>query len=233
MRFAFIIVICSALFCRADELAAGRWEGSAQIPGQQLRLIVDLARDGSAWSGSIIVPGYGVKGVPLKDVTVNGSDLSFSIKDALSGPKVEPPKFTARVDASGKMSGEMLQAGNKAPFTLGKIGPPQVETSPSNTAIAKELEGEWKGEYEMLGYARKVTLKLMNRGAEGAGADFLIVGKKENHLPVDLITQSGDFVTIESHSFGITYEARRKGDQLEGTLLQGAVETPLALKRAD
>ncbi len=233
MRFAFIIVLCSALLARADEPAAGRWEGSAQIPGQELRLIVDLARDGGAWSGSIIVPGFGVKGAPLKDITLNGSDLSFSIKGALSGQNVEPPKFTARVDANGKMSGEMLQAGNKAPFALEKVGSPQVEAPPGSTAIAKELEGEWKGEYEMLGYSRKVTLKLMNRGADGASADFLIVGKKENHLPVDLITQSGDFVTIESHSFGITYEGRRKGEQLEGTLLQGALETPLTLKRSN
>src|SRR5450432_1857272 len=98
MRFVFMIVLCSALISRADEPAAGRWEGSAQIPGRELKLIVDLARDGGGWSGSIIVPGFGVKGAPLKDVTLNGSDLSFAINGALGGQNVEPPKFTARVD---------------------------------------------------------------------------------------------------------------------------------------
>ncbi len=232
MRFAFIIVLCSALISRADEIAAGRWEGSAQIPGREVKLVVDLARDGDAWNGSIIVPGFNVKGAPLKDVTLNGSDLSFTIEGALSGPNIEPPKFTARLDANGKLSGEMSQAGNKAPFSLEKVGPAQVERPLRSTAVAKEFEGEWKGEYEMLGYPRKVTLKLSNRGAEPANAEFLIVGKKENHLTVDLLMQADDFLTIDSRAFGITYEGRRKGDQIEGTLLQGALEAPLTLKRS-
>ena len=126
----------------------------------------------------------------------------------------------------------MTQAGNKAPFTLEKVGAPQVELPPHSTAIAKEFEGEWKGEYELMGYPRKVTLKLSNRGAEGAAADFLIVGRKENHLPVEMITQEGDFITIEAHTLGMTYEGRRKGDQVEGTLLQGPFEVPLTLKRS-
>ncbi|MGZ5019868.1 MAG: hypothetical protein ACXWAV_05535 [Chthoniobacterales bacterium] len=232
MRFAFILFLSSALLCRADEIAAGRWEGSAQIPGREMKLIVDLARDGGAWSGSIIIPGFGLKGAPLKDVTLNGSDLSFAIGGALGGPNIEPPKFTARLDASGKLSGEMLQAGNKAPFKLEKVGPAQVEPTPHSTSIAKDFEGEWKGEYELLGYPRKVTLKLSNRGAEGASADFLIVGKKENHLPVDLVTQEGNFLTINSHATGLSYEGRLKNDQIEGTLMQGPLEIALTLKRS-
>jgi hypothetical protein len=48
-----------------------------------------------------------------------------------------------------------------------------------------EIEGEWKGGYELFGYPRKVTIKMKNRGAEGGTAEFFIVGRKENKLPVD------------------------------------------------
>jgi hypothetical protein len=43
LRLIASILFASAALCQAAESAAGRWEGSAQIPGQELRLIVDLA----------------------------------------------------------------------------------------------------------------------------------------------------------------------------------------------
>ena len=61
MRLFATIFFASALFCRGAESAAGRWEGSAQIPGQELRLIVDLAQDDEKNRlSSIIIPGLGV-----------------------------------------------------------------------------------------------------------------------------------------------------------------------------
>ena len=41
MRLFALIFFASALLCRGAESAAGRWEGSAQIPGAELKLIVD------------------------------------------------------------------------------------------------------------------------------------------------------------------------------------------------
>ncbi|MGZ5024638.1 MAG: hypothetical protein ACXWBS_07215, partial [Chthoniobacterales bacterium] len=58
------------------------------------------------------------------------------------------------------------------------------------------------------------------------------VGKKENHLPVDLVTQEGNFLTINSQATGLSYEGRLKNDQIEGTLMQGPLEIALTLKRS-
>jgi len=41
----------SAFISRADENAAGRWEGTVQIPGRQLTLIVDLAAESGGGGG--------------------------------------------------------------------------------------------------------------------------------------------------------------------------------------
>ncbi len=205
-----------------------------QIPGRELPIIVDLVPDDAgAWNGSIIISGLGVSGAALSDITRKDDEFSFSIKTALADPKSGPAKFNARLAADGKMAGECTQAGNRAPFSLTKIGPPQVAAAPRSTAIAKKLEGEWKGGYELFGYPRKVTIKLQNRGADGATADFLIVGKKENHLPVDLVTQEGDFIEIHSHETGLSFEGRVGKDEIRGMVLQGPLEIPVTMKRAN
>jgi hypothetical protein len=234
VRVALALLFVSMLICRADEPAIGHWEGSVKIPERELKAIVDLAQDsGGAWIGSITIPGFDVKGAALTDIAVNGSDVTFAIKSALGAQRVGPAKFKAHAkDAT--LTGEFIQAGNTAPFTLEKTGPPQVELPPQSTAIAKEFEGEWKGEYELFGYPRHVTIKLANHGTNGATAEFVIVGRKTNNLPVDLVTQEGDILTIDSHDNGISYEGRfRKGTgEIQGTVIQGPLEIPLVLRRA-
>ena len=73
----------------------------------------------------------------------------------------------------------------------------------------------------------------MNRGADGAAVEFVIVGKKVNNVPVSLVTQDADFVTVKSDELGITFEGRfvKEGGELKGTLSQGPMEAPLVLRR--
>ena len=207
-------------------MISGRWEGMAQIPEDQLNVIVDLAQENGVWAGSIIIPGLDVKGAPLSDVAVKQPDVSFSVKGPLG------IRMKLRLDGNSKLTGNFEQAGNVAPTSLQKTGPPQVERPPRNTAIAKELEGEWKGDYQMLGYTRHVSIKFTNRGSDGATAEFVIVGRRVNKLPVDLVTQEGDLVTVDSRGIGFSFEGRLKEGKLSGAIRQGAIETPLLLERA-
>jgi hypothetical protein len=236
MRIAFILFVASALVSRADENAAGRWEGTVQIPSRELVLIVDLAAgggDGGNWQGSITIPGLAIKGAPLTDIAVKSDGVIFSIKSALADQRAGPAKFNARFLGNGKLAGNFEQAGNSASFALEKTGPAQVEAPPHSTAIAKEIEGEWKGGYELFGYPRKVTIKMQNRGAEGATAEFVIVGRKENKLPVDRVAQEGEFLTIDSHETGLSFEGRTRNGEIQGTILQGPLEIPVTLRRSD
>ena len=122
-------------------------------------------------------------------------------------------------------------AGNRAAATIQKTGTVQVEYPPRSTPVAKELEGEWKGDYEMLGYTRHVSIKFANH-PDGATADFVIVGRKHNVLPVDLVTQEGEMVTVDSHEMGFSFEGRLRNGKLSGAIRQAAMETPLVLVRA-
>lgn len=234
MRLIAAILFASAVLGQAAESAAGRWEGSAQVPGGELKLILDLSDEsGQGWIGSIIIPGFGVKGAPLVDLKGKGSDLAFAIKGALGNERTGLVEIRTHVTNDGHLAGEFKQGGNTAPFVLKKTGPPQVELPPRSTAVGKEFEGEWKGQYEMMGYPRDVTMKFANRGADGASLEFTIVGKKTNNVPVSLVTQEGDFLSIKSDEFGITYEGRfrKETNEINGTLTQGPFEVPLVLRR--
>jgi hypothetical protein len=220
-----ILIIAASLPCLAEDVISGRWEGIAQIPDDELTVIVDLAQENGVWVGSIIIPGLGLKGVPLTEIKVQPPDVNFAVKGALG------IQMKLRFDANNKLAGNFEQAGNRAPVTLQKTGPPQVEYPPRSTPVAKELEGEWKGDYEMLGYTRHVSIKFANR-PDGATADFVIVGRKHNVLPVDLITQEGEMVTVDSHEMGFSFEGRLKNGKLIGAVRQAAMETPLVLERA-
>jgi hypothetical protein len=225
VRLMMVLIVAAALPCRGEDVVSGRWEGTAQIPGNELTVVVDLSQENGAWVGSIIIPGLGLKGVPLTDIQVQPPDVNFAVKGTLG------VQLKLRLDANNKLAGNFEQAGNRASATLQKTGPPQVEYPRRNTPVAKELAGEWKGDYEMLGYTRHVSIKFANDPA-GATAEFVIVGRKHNVLPVDLVTQEGDLVTVDSHEMGFTFEGRLRDGKLTGAIRQSATETPLVLIRA-
>ena len=228
---ACAIALATELF--AAEPFAGRWEGSIRIPGNELPLIVDLSPgvSGKNWIGSVIIPGMDIKGLPLDEVTVKGADITLAIKSP-TGRGLEAT-LKGHLDEKNGLTGTFEQAGNRAPFQLQHAGVAQVEVAPRSTAIAKEFEGEWHGEYEMLGYSRKVTLKLTNNATGEGAAELVIVGKRVNNLPVDRVVQEGSLLTVLSHETGITFEGKRiaENGEVRGVVSQGPMESPLTLRK--
>ena len=234
MRLAAFFILTSALACSAADNAAGRWEGSIKIPGQELAAIIDLEQpQGKDWIGSIIIPGLDVKGAPLTDIAVADAGISFTIKGALASERTGQSKFQGHLSGADQLSGDFLAAGNTAPFSLKKTGPPQVELPRQSTEVSRDLEGEWKGDFELNGYPRHVTLTLRNQPSGGASAQLVIVGKRTTNAPIDLVTDEKGFLTIESHEIGITYEGRLKKEtgEIKGMFTLGPFELPSILRR--
>ena len=224
------LLFAGALVCRASEPAAARWEGAVHVPGRELKIVIDLAQDnGGQWIGSAIVPGFGVKGAPLKDIVVKDSDVTFAVKGALG-----EPKFTGHLAANGVLSGDYQQAGNTAPFTLQKAGPPQVDPPRQSSAVRKEFEGEWQGEMTFVGNPLRVKLKIENHADGKATGQMVFTGKRETKLPIDLVTQDADMLTLEMPERGMTYEGRfhKDANEINGTFQQGPFEAPLILRPA-
>lgn len=213
----------------ASEPVASRWEGAVHIPGKDLKLIVDIARDSEGkWTGSVIAPGFGLKGAPLSDITVKDSDVSFAIKGGLGNPKLK-----GHLNGD-ELSGDYEQAGNKAPFVLQKAGPPQVEPPRLSTSIRKELEGEWQGEMTFLGNKIRVKVKLANQASGNGSGQLTLIGRHETVLPIDLITQDGALLSLELFEQGMSYDAQFRPDSNEvtGQFSLGGTEIPLSLRPA-
>ena len=58
----------------------GHWEGSVLFPGEELEIDVDLVqRDDGVWSGDITIPAQQTEDVPLTEVMVAGTVVSFKM----------------------------------------------------------------------------------------------------------------------------------------------------------
>jgi hypothetical protein len=227
------LALAATLPCAAAELA-GRWSGTAKIPGRDVPLVVDIAKDNSgAWIGSMIVPGFDVKGAPLGNIKVTGDEIAFDAGDALGAEPYGPAKFSARADAPGAMSGELIQGGNKAPFELKRVGAAQVEFASRSTAVSRETEGRWIGEYEIGGYPRHVTVDIANREGKPASVEFVVVGKATTKLPIDFVSEEEGLIRIQCSAYRITFEGRLGADRqkIVGTFENGPFELPLTLRR--
>jgi len=230
MRLPHLLLLASALLCRAAEPAAGHWEGAVHIPGLEVPLVIDLAPDSAGkWTGSTTIPGFGIKGAPLADLAVNDSGVMFSLKGTFGDPK-----FTARLTADGGLAGDFTQEGNTAPFVLRKNGPPQVEPPRTGAAVRKALEGEWRGEFDAPANKVRARLTLTNQ-AVGTVAKFVIGYRKDTDLPVDFVTEEGGWLTVEASEYGVVYEGRFRAEtnEIAGVFKQGGFQSPLVFRRAE
>jgi hypothetical protein len=223
-----VVAVVSPLWS-APEGATGRWEGTVQIPGREIGVVIDLVQDSQgALTGSATVPGFGIKGAPLAAVVTQDREVAFTIKGALGDPR-----FEGRLEEKGTLAGRFLQAGNTAPFELRRIGPPEVEPIPQSTSVSHAFEGEWRGETELGGNQVRARLTLANRTAGPAVVHFYVVGQKEHDLPVDLVTEENGFLTVRSPDLGgVRYEGQLRPETREivGTLTQGSFEGSLVLR---
>jgi len=209
---------------------AARWEGVVQIPGVEMKLVIDLAQDNKGnWAGSATVPGFNVKGVPLSDVAVKGLDVAFAIKGVLGDPK-----FKGHLTTNDTLTGDCQEGGNTAPFVLQRAGPPQVEPQRQSTAIRKELEGEWYGDFELMGKKFRAQVTVANQAGGAATGKFHISGDAELTIPVELVTDDGDALTLESRPKDFNYQGRldRNGTEIIGSFHLQQFDLPLTLRRA-
>jgi CubicO group peptidase (beta-lactamase class C family) len=122
---------------------AGRWEGAIQLPGQELRVTVELTRDGDTWSGKIDIPAQGAKGLPLQGIAVEGSRVTFLIVGVPGDPK-----FRGALSADGaSIRGDFTQSGQTFPFRLERGGDPAKAAAQSLEGfgdLARRVLADWK-----------------------------------------------------------------------------------------
>ncbi len=223
-----MILAAAAAICQAAVPAEARWEGTIDIPGRELAVVIDLAQGaGGKWTGSATFPGLSVKGAQLGEIEVHGEEIRFAVKGSLG-----EPRFEGKVGNGTTLSGTFHLAGNSAPFQLRRTGAPQVDPPRVSTPVAAELEGEWQGTLVLNGNPLRATLTLANHAGAAATAEFRVVGKRDTKLPVDRVTQEGEWLTVTASEYRIVFEGRIGQGEISGSFKQGPVESPLVFRRA-
>lgn len=222
--------VCLAVVPSAAQAPAGpvgHWEGTIQVPGQELAIAVDLALNADAkWEGAIAIPAQNVVGLPLSDITVKGSAVGFAMKGVPGDPQ-----FAGTVSKDGKsIAGDFSQGGTSLPFTLSWKGEARRPDRPKSTPIAKDLEGAWEGALNVGGTVLRLILNLSN--TEGAATGTLVsVDQGGGAIAISSITQTASHLQLNVGAIGATFEGDLKDGQITGTWTQGAASLPLVFKR--
>ena len=231
LRCKCVLLAAAAVcgFAQSSSPIAGRWEGKVEIPGRPFTLVIDLAPDGSGhWTGSAIAPGLGVKGAALANLNVKDDAVEFAVPNVLGEPTLK-----AQITAAG-MSGEFVEAGNRAPFTLHRTGAAQVDLPKKSTLVQHELEGPWEAGIVYGDRDFQVKLTLTN-GEGAASATLMLVRTKENPLPIGMVRQEDAALALASADGQIALDAMfdKNSGEIRGTLQLGPTEIPIAFHKGN
>ena len=99
-------------------------------------------------------------------------------------------------------------------------------------APTHNVEGNWLATLEVGGAKFRLALKVQ-KSADGYTAKFDSLDQGAKDLPIDSIVLNGDKLTFTAAKFLINYEGtlNAAGDEITGTLKQGANASPLIFKR--
>jgi len=114
---SLIIFVITLSPLSADENALiGEWEGSIKVPGQELEVIIEFLLDDGQTVGFIDIPLQQAIDLPLENLILQNSNITFIIKDVPG-----EPTFNGNLSDDGNtISGEFTQSAGTFPFTLMK-----------------------------------------------------------------------------------------------------------------
>ncbi|HKU73265.1 MAG TPA: alpha/beta fold hydrolase [Pyrinomonadaceae bacterium] len=95
-----------------------------------------------------------------------------------------------------------------------------------------DVEGNWLASVEVSGTKLRFVLKV-EKAANGYAAKFDSPDQAATDLPIDSIVLDGNKLSFTAAKFGITFEGtlNETGDEISGTLKQGAGGFPMTFKR--
>lgn len=230
MKRWMIVVFCSAAAAlSAAPDAEGHWEGKIQLPGRELGMSVELARNAQgAWIGSMSLLGSTAAAVPLEKLTVKDSAVNF----AAYLPDYAWFEGSLSEDRGG-LTGTASNASGGVPFQLARAGEAHVNVPPPNSELSKEFDGLWEGAVVEDAKTRRVRLKL-TPGADGRAMALLTsVDQGNQEIPVTTVTIDGNQLRVEARAVSGVYRGTLGASgEIAGEWSQGPNHLPLNFHRA-
>ena len=223
-----IFMTSGTAFGQAAPAPSGHWEGAIQIPGQELKIEIDLQNSADKWEGTIAIPAQNLKGFPLSGISVKADSISFAMKGVPGDPVF---KGTLSKD-SKTISGDFSQGGGTIPFAVTRTGDAKIDPVPKSTRVTKDLEGSWEGSLDVDGKILRLILKLANQPNGTATGTLVSVDQGGAEIPVAAVVQTGTQLKVLVPVIVGNYEGELKDGVLTGKWTQGPRTWPLVFKRA-
>ena len=150
---ALIALIQISAHAQSSDAIAGHWEGEIEIPGQPLRIKVDLTHEGDAWAGTIDIPDQAAHGIALEKISVDSVDGETQVAFTMSGVPGEP-SFDGRLGEDGDLRGTFSQGPARLSFRLGRgelAGPVRPQEPKEPFPYASEEARFSNGEVRLAG----------------------------------------------------------------------------------
>ena len=222
-----LIIGADGVEAQSTPRASGHWEGAIQVPGQELKIEVDLAPAGDQWEGTINIPAQNLKGFPLSSISVQADTVTFLMRNVPG-----EPTFKATMSKDGKqLSGDFSQGGGTVPFSLTRTGDAKIERPAKSTPVSSELEGSWQGTLDVGGTMLRLVLRLANKPGGPAAATLVSVDQGGVEVPVASIVQSGSRLVLVLPTIAGSYDGELKDGVLTGKWTQGSNTWPLVFKK--
>lgn len=207
--------------------ATGHWEGSVQLPSQDLRIGVDLTRNAKGeLQATFSQPDQGIKGLPFTNVSVSGRSVKLVLKTAEA-----VSTFAGELSEDGQtLKGDARQGDESAPFSLSRKGEAQVAAVPKNAKIAAELEGTWNGALELGDRRMRIVLKMANQPDGTAQGTIMSPDGSGIEIPIAIAQTAGN-ISLEVPSVSASFAGVWKGAELMGSWSQGGATLPLVFRR--
>ncbi|MCB2154153.1 serine hydrolase [bacterium] len=152
----FLLVATAAQAQDDAPALAGHWEGAVEVPGMELKSMLDFEYEDDAWTGTIDIPAQNAKDLPLANISFDDGKAVFSIEGVPGDPT-----FEGKIAENGEsMSGDFTQGGQTFPFSLTK----------GENRVAKAQEA-------LDGFDDVVTQALEDFNAPGIGIGVVVDGE--------------------------------------------------------
>ena len=202
----------------ARSLLMGSWFGYINTPAGDDTIVYRFVQVDDYIHGYADKPDHGSYNMPIKSVTLNGSEIEIKVHDYYV--------FTGKAE-DGKLAGELKDLNQTMPLMLEKGRLPPIALD-----IPEPLRGIWQGVQKSPKGSNTVIVRFEQ---EPAGVMVGFVDQPDLHIKgsrIHDVTVSADEVTIKlSELTHTSFTGTLSGDQLLGAVTTGAKVSELELKR--
>jgi hypothetical protein len=231
--FAFAVATLgfTGLAQQSSPTASGHWQGSLKVPGQDLVVVVDLAKNAKGtWIGSFSMPELGATDIPVDQLTVVQTKVHF----LLTGIPGSSPAFDGNLSADGnELAGTFSDVKTKSPLTLIRSGAAKVKLPLPNTPLTKDFEGTWHATLGSGDSQIRVLLKL-TRATDGTATGMMVnVDQGNREVPLTSIQQKDKVLEFEIRSVAVRFHGtlNAAGGAVAGEWTQMSRAAPVTFER--